>query len=148
MLSTLGWRRWQQGRVPSLLEMLSSFGSAACGCAEPMPGLTCLSAWVWPDYIKRLRYCEYLGKYFCQCCHENTQTVIPSRILRKWDFSKYYVSNFSKDLLSKIWSDPLFNVQAINAALYQKVKALNQVRVRPFPCHLEWGLGEMGGCQL
>ncbi|XP_054241915.1 run domain Beclin-1-interacting and cysteine-rich domain-containing protein [Indicator indicator] len=80
-----------------------------------------------PDYIKRLRYCEYLGKYFCQCCHENTQMVIPSRILRKWDFSKYCVSNFSKDLLSKIWSDPLFNVQDINPALYRKVKSLNQV---------------------
>ncbi|NXP18910.1 RUBIC protein, partial [Scytalopus superciliaris] len=80
-----------------------------------------------PDYIKRLRYCEYLGRYFCQCCHENAQTVIPSRILCKWDFSKYYVSNFSKDLLSKIWSDPLFNVQDINPALYRKVKALNQV---------------------
>ncbi|NXX82798.1 RUBIC protein, partial [Urocolius indicus] len=80
-----------------------------------------------PDYIKRLRYCEYLGKYFCQCCHENAQTIIPSRILRKWDFSKYYVSNFSKDLLSKIWSDPLFNVQDINPALYRKVKSLNQV---------------------
>ncbi|NXW47646.1 RUBIC protein, partial [Nyctiprogne leucopyga] len=80
-----------------------------------------------PDYIKRLRYCEYLGKYFCQCCHENAQTVIPSRILRKWDFSKYYVSNFSKDLLSKIWNDPLFNVQDINPALYRKVKSLNQV---------------------
>ncbi|XP_039343538.1 run domain Beclin-1-interacting and cysteine-rich domain-containing protein isoform X3 [Mauremys reevesii] len=82
-----------------------------------------------PDYIKRLRYCEYLGKYFCQCCHENTQMVIPSRILRKWDFSKYYVSNFSRDLLSKIWSDPLFSVQDLNAALYRKVKALNQVRL-------------------
>ncbi|NXI43602.1 RUBIC protein, partial [Galbula dea] len=80
-----------------------------------------------PDYIKRLQYCEYLGKYFCQCCHENAQMVIPSRILRKWDFSKYYVSNFSKDLLSKIWSDPLFNVQDINPALYRKVKSLNQV---------------------
>ncbi|NXS55202.1 RUBIC protein, partial [Brachypteracias leptosomus] len=80
-----------------------------------------------PDYIKRLRYCEYLGKYFCQCCHENAQMLIPSRILRKWDFSKYYVSNFSKDLLSKIWSDPLFNVQDINPALYRKVKSLNQV---------------------
>ncbi|XP_075572471.1 run domain Beclin-1-interacting and cysteine-rich domain-containing protein isoform X6 [Pelecanus crispus] len=80
-----------------------------------------------PDYIKRLRYCEYLGKYFCQCCHENAQMVIPSRILRKWDFRKYYVSNFSKDLLGKIWSDPLFNVQDINPALYRKVKSLNQV---------------------
>ncbi|XP_041070036.1 run domain Beclin-1-interacting and cysteine-rich domain-containing protein isoform X1 [Carcharodon carcharias] len=82
-----------------------------------------------PDYIKRLRYCEYLGKYFCQCCHENVQSVIPSRILRKWDFSKYYVSNFSKDLLNKIWNDPLFNVQDINHVLYRKVKALDQVHM-------------------
>lgn len=86
---------------------------------------------VFLDYIKRLRYCEYLGKYFCQCCHENAQMVIPSRVLRKWDFSKYYVSNFSKDLLIKIWNDPLFNVQDINSALYRKVKLLNQVWVRP-----------------
>ncbi|KAG8581646.1 hypothetical protein GDO81_007744 [Engystomops pustulosus] len=82
-----------------------------------------------PDYIKRLRYCEYLGKYFCQCCHENAQSVIPGRILRKWDFSKYYVSNFSKDLLTKIWSDPLFNLHDINNAMYKKVKALEQVRL-------------------
>ncbi|XP_039620596.1 run domain Beclin-1-interacting and cysteine-rich domain-containing protein isoform X1 [Polypterus senegalus] len=81
-----------------------------------------------PDYIKRLRYCEYLGKYFCQCCHDNNQSVVPSRILRKWDFSKYYVSNFSKDLLTKIWGDPLFNVEDINSALYRKVKALDQVK--------------------
>ncbi|XP_039225866.1 run domain Beclin-1-interacting and cysteine-rich domain-containing protein isoform X2 [Crotalus tigris] len=81
------------------------------------------------DYIKRMRYCEYLGKYFCQCCHENAQMVIPSRILRKWDFGKYYVSNFSKDLLHKIWNDPLFNMQDVNAALYRKVKPLNQVRL-------------------
>ncbi|XP_043558331.1 run domain Beclin-1-interacting and cysteine-rich domain-containing protein isoform X4 [Chiloscyllium plagiosum] len=80
-----------------------------------------------PDYIKRLRYCEYLGKYFCQCCHENVQSVVPSHILRKWDFSKYYVSNFSKDLLNKIWNDPLFNVQDINSALYRKVKSLDQI---------------------
>lgn len=135
-------------QVPCLLEMLGNVGSPVCGCAEPVPQLISLSAWVWPDYIKRLRYCEYLGKYFCQCCHENAQMVIPSRILRKWDFSKYYVSNFSKDLLSKIWSDPLFNVQDINPALYRKVKSLNQVWVRCFPHLPEWGLGEVSCCSL
>ncbi|XP_032120130.1 run domain Beclin-1-interacting and cysteine-rich domain-containing protein isoform X4 [Sapajus apella] len=82
-----------------------------------------------PDYIKRLRYCEYVGRYFCQCCHENAQMAVPSRVLRKWDFSKYCVSNFSKDLLVKIWNDPLFNVQDINSALYRKAKPLNQVRL-------------------
>lgn len=82
-----------------------------------------------PDYIKRLRYCEYLGRYFCQCCHENAQAVVPGRVLRKWDFSKYYISNFARDLLSKIAGDPLFNLSDINSGLYKKVKALEAVRV-------------------
>ncbi|KAL6108067.1 rubcn [Pungitius sinensis] len=82
-----------------------------------------------PDYIKRMRYCEYLGRYFCQCCHENARAVVPGRVLRKWDFSKYYVSNFARDLLSKIAGDPLFNPSDINSGLYKKVKALEAVRV-------------------
>ncbi|KAG1941973.1 run domain Beclin-1-interacting and cysteine-rich domain-containing protein [Pimephales promelas] len=81
-----------------------------------------------PDYIKRLRYCEYLGRYFCQCCHENAQAVVPGKVLRKWDFSKSYVSNFSRDLLAKISGDPLFNPNDINSGLYKKVKALETVR--------------------
>lgn len=82
------------------------------------------------DYIKRLRYCEYLGRYFCQCCHENAQAVVPGRVLRKWDFSKYCVSNFARDLLSKIAGDPLFDPNDINSGLYKKIKALEAVRVR------------------
>ncbi|CAL8309715.1 unnamed protein product [Lota lota] len=82
-----------------------------------------------PDYIKRLRYCEYLGRYFCQCCHDNAQAVVPGRVLRKWDFGKYYVSNFARDLLSKIAGDPLFNPNDINSGLYKKIKALETVRV-------------------
>uniref|UniRef100_A0A8C5BZI3 Rubicon autophagy regulator n=1 Tax=Gadus morhua TaxID=8049 RepID=A0A8C5BZI3_GADMO len=82
-----------------------------------------------PDYIKRLRYCEYLGRYFCQCCHDNAQAVVPGRVLRKWDFGKYYVSNFARDLLGKIAGDPLFNPNDINSGLYKKIKALEAVRV-------------------
>ncbi|KAL4608186.1 run domain Beclin-1-interacting and cysteine-rich domain-containing protein, partial [Arapaima gigas] len=82
-----------------------------------------------PDYIKRLRYCEYLGRYFCQCCHENAQVVVPGRVLCKWDFSKYPVSNFARDLLGKIAGDPLFNPSDINGGLYRKVKALENVRL-------------------
>ncbi|XP_060797121.1 run domain Beclin-1-interacting and cysteine-rich domain-containing protein isoform X2 [Neoarius graeffei] len=82
-----------------------------------------------PDYIKRLRYCEYLGRYFCQCCHENALVVVPGHVLWKWDFSKYYVSNFARDLLGKIAQDPLFNLNDINSALYKKAKSLEAVRV-------------------
>ena len=79
-------------------------------------------------YMKRYRYCEYLGKYFCPCCHSNDLAYIPGRILRKWDFTKYYVANFSRDLIGRIYDDPLFNIQDINPGLYRKVRVLEQVR--------------------
>ncbi|XP_041114899.1 protein associated with UVRAG as autophagy enhancer-like isoform X2 [Polyodon spathula] len=81
-----------------------------------------------PRYIKKLRYCEYLGKYFCDCCHSNFESVIPGRILMKWDFSKYPVCNFSKQLLDYIWHNPLFNVSCISKSLYTKVKELDKFR--------------------
>ncbi|XP_033866426.2 protein associated with UVRAG as autophagy enhancer-like [Acipenser ruthenus] len=81
-----------------------------------------------PRYIKKLRYCEYLGKYFCDCCHSNFESLIPGRIIMKWDFSKYPVCNFSKQLLDHIWQNPLFNVSCINMSLYTKVKELDKFR--------------------
>ncbi|KAM4796749.1 protein associated with UVRAG as autophagy enhancer [Rhinophrynus dorsalis] len=79
-------------------------------------------------YTNRLRYCEYLGKYFCDCCHSYAESSIPSRILQKWNFSKYYVSNFSKSLVDSIWQSHKFNVQCENTNLYKKVKDLNRVK--------------------
>ncbi|XP_033864223.3 protein associated with UVRAG as autophagy enhancer-like isoform X2 [Acipenser ruthenus] len=81
-----------------------------------------------PRYIKKLRYCEYLGKYFCDCCHSNSESLIPGRVIMKWDFSKYPVCNFSKQLLDHIWQNPLFNVSCINTSLYTKVKELDKFR--------------------
>ncbi|XP_018424935.1 PREDICTED: uncharacterized protein KIAA0226-like homolog [Nanorana parkeri] len=81
-----------------------------------------------PRYTNRLRYCDYLGKYFCDCCHSYTESSIPGRILSKWNFSKYYVSNFAKSIVDTIWDSHQFNVQTENPALYKKVKDLNRVR--------------------
>ncbi|XP_065702461.2 protein associated with UVRAG as autophagy enhancer isoform X1 [Patagioenas fasciata] len=88
------------------------------GCGTPIES----------KYIRRLRYCDYLGKYFCECCHSYAQSSIPARILLKWDFKKYYVCNFSKHLLDSIWHQPLFNVSCINKALYTKSKEMDRVR--------------------
>ncbi|NWH81655.1 RUBCL protein, partial [Piaya cayana] len=88
------------------------------GCGTPIES----------KYIGRLRYCDYLGKYFCECCHNYAQSSIPARILLKWDFKKYYVCNFSKHLLDSIWQHPIFNVSCINKDLYMKSKDLDRVR--------------------
>ncbi|NXL83823.1 RUBCL protein, partial [Alectura lathami] len=88
------------------------------GCGTPIES----------KYVRRLRYCDYLGKYFCACCHSYAQSAIPARILMKWDFKKYYVCNFSKHLLDSVWQQPIFNVSCINKALYTKSKEMDRVR--------------------
>eukprot|EP00062_Callorhinchus_milii_P007454 gi/632949072/ref/XP_007889945.1/ PREDICTED: uncharacterized protein KIAA0226-like homolog isoform X2 [Callorhinchus milii] len=96
--------------------VVAAQNSMCAGCGTPIE----------LKYIKKLRYCEYLGKYFCECCHRNDESPIPSHILTKWDFSKYPVCNFSKQLLQSIWNDPLFNIYCINKALLSKVKELRK----------------------
>ncbi|XP_043434740.1 protein associated with UVRAG as autophagy enhancer isoform X3 [Prionailurus bengalensis] len=88
------------------------------GCGTPIE----------PKFVKRLRYCEYLGKYFCDCCHSYAETCIPARILTLWDFRKYYVSNFSKRLLDGLWHQPVFNLLSVGHSLYAKAKELDRVR--------------------
>ncbi|XP_061426446.1 LOW QUALITY PROTEIN: run domain Beclin-1-interacting and cysteine-rich domain-containing protein-like [Lethenteron reissneri] len=80
------------------------------------------------NYIKRLRYCEYLGKLFCQCCQSGSVAVVPGRLLRRWDASRYPVSNFARELLARIGHDPLYNLMDINPQLYRRVKALTVVQ--------------------
>lgn len=45
-----------------------------------------------PEHSHNFRYCHYLGRYFCTACHSNKSFVVPSRIFKKWDFRKYFLS--------------------------------------------------------
>ncbi|XP_028610116.1 protein RUBCNL-like [Grammomys surdaster] len=88
------------------------------GCGTPIQ----------PKFVKRLRYCEYLGKYFCDSCHSSAESCIPARILMMWDFRKYQVSDFSKWLLDSIWHQPVFNLLGEHHSLYAKAKELERVK--------------------
>ncbi|KAJ1519867.1 hypothetical protein ONE63_004109 [Megalurothrips usitatus] len=81
-----------------------------------------------PSYAHRFRYCEYLGRYFCTGCHSNQSAAIPARVLTKWDFTRYPVSNFSYRLLDSMFMDPLFDVLTHNSGLYRKARALDRCR--------------------
>ncbi|EFX77119.1 hypothetical protein DAPPUDRAFT_54583 [Daphnia pulex] len=80
-----------------------------------------------PEHSHNFRYCHYLGRYFCTACHSNKTFVVPSRIFKKWDFRKYPVSNFSYDLLERMWFDSLFRLGYINPLLYRRCRQLNKV---------------------
>jgi len=78
-------------------------------------------------YSKSFRFCNYLGKYFCTGCHENTLSVIPSRVIQDWDFKRYPVSNFSVDLLNSMYSEHIFNIRDLNPDSIRKVEKLKAV---------------------
>ncbi|XP_035739254.1 run domain Beclin-1-interacting and cysteine-rich domain-containing protein-like isoform X2 [Vespa mandarinia] len=71
-------------------------------------------------YANKFRYCEYLGRYFCTGCHTNQVTLIPGKILSKWDFNR---------LLDQMMLDPLFQIQDLNASLYRRIKQLERTRI-------------------
>ncbi|XP_073068731.1 protein associated with UVRAG as autophagy enhancer [Manis javanica] len=98
--------------------MVAAQNFLCAGCGTPIE----------PKFVKRLRYCEYLGKYFCDCCHSYSESCVPARILKNWDFRKYYVSNFSKRLLDGIWHQPIVNLQSISHSVYAKAKELDRVK--------------------
>lgn len=77
---------------------------------------------------KRMSYCEYLGKYFCRFCHENKITIIPGRILHKWDFHGYRVCNLAFGFIQQLFDEPLFDVQAVNPRLYARSGSLDECR--------------------
>ncbi|XP_053352589.1 protein associated with UVRAG as autophagy enhancer [Clarias gariepinus] len=81
-----------------------------------------------PRYMKRLRYCDYLGKYFCDGCHGGGEAIIPARVLNHWDFGRYPVCQFSKQLLESIWEKPLFKVTNVAKNLYSQAKELQKFR--------------------
>ncbi|XP_059171360.1 run domain Beclin-1-interacting and cysteine-rich domain-containing protein-like [Physella acuta] len=95
-----------------------------------------------PALMKRYKYCEYLGKYFCQCCHTGETSIIPGHVLERWHFNRYPVATFSYTLLEKMWAEPLFHVDTINPSLYRRVRGLENIReCRQQLVHLQSLLG-------
>lgn len=37
-------------------------------------------------YTRRMRYCDYYGRLFCQRCHRGAKMRIPARVIYQWNF--------------------------------------------------------------
>ena len=70
---------------------------------------------------------HYTGKYWCQyTCHSKLKSIIPARILWKWDFKQYPVSNFSFNSIQSMKQHRLIDVSSFNH-LYRKSRSLNRI---------------------
>ncbi len=55
--------------------------------------------------------------------------MIPGRVLNNWDFARYPVCHFSRQLLDSIWQQPLFKLTSVAKNLYSQAKELQRFRV-------------------
>lgn len=92
---------------------------------------------IWIETNRKLTFVFVFqsDKYYCKICHSNKQTSLPGYMILKWDFSpKHYVSNFAFNYLSRIRSEPIFNLGDLNQNLFRKSRTLKQVDI------LRWSL--------
>ncbi|VDM42116.1 unnamed protein product [Toxocara canis] len=80
-------------------------------------------------YARRMRYCDYYGKLFCQRCHQGAKMRIPARIIHQWNFREYPVSDIAQRFLLDNYSQPVINASAVDAGFYLRVRRLRQMRI-------------------
>ncbi|KAJ1353022.1 hypothetical protein KIN20_009562 [Parelaphostrongylus tenuis] len=79
------------------------------------------------EYIKRVKYCEYYGKVFCQCCHQGSKSTIPARILHTWNFNEYPVSDIASHFLHEVHDVPAIHILHVAPRIVEKVRVLKHV---------------------
>ena len=78
--------------------------------------------------LRRPRYCEYTGLYYCHACHSNKECLVPARVLQRFDTQLYRVCDAAAEFLESINQEPLFDLSAINPKLYSKAKTLQRIK--------------------
>ena len=72
------------------------------------------------DNVKTFNFCEYFCKYFCRCCHINSQSFIPAKIIFQSDFAVTYgVSKKAKSFLDNIYTEPVIGLERLNPSLFE-----------------------------
>lgn len=79
--------------------------------------------------LKKANYCNYTCLYYCDSCHKNEKSVIPSKLVLNWDRNEYTVAILPKKYLDKCQSKPLINLNVLNPNLYEKITILDQIKV-------------------
>ncbi|XP_059811676.1 pleckstrin homology domain-containing family M member 1 isoform X1 [Hypanus sabinus] len=78
--------------------------------------------------FSKAKVCAYSGLYYCEMCHQDVETIIPSRVIHNWDLTKQRVSNVAAKFLQQIQNEPFIDLDAVNGSLYQYVERMAQTR--------------------
>ncbi|XP_068775069.1 pleckstrin homology domain-containing family M member 1 isoform X2 [Struthio camelus] len=73
------------------------------------------------------KLCAFSGLYYCDSCHQDDETVIPSRLIHNWDLTKRGVCRQALKFLTQICNQPLINLKLVNESLYDHVERMSRI---------------------
>ncbi|CAM9806185.1 unnamed protein product [Bubo scandiacus] len=74
------------------------------------------------------KLCAFSGLYYCDSCHRDEETVIPSRLIHNWDLTKRGVCRQALKFLTQIRNQPLIDLKLVNESLYEHVERMGRIR--------------------
>ncbi|NXR40672.1 PKHM1 protein, partial [Zosterops hypoxanthus] len=75
----------------------------------------------------RPKLCAFSGLYYCDSCHRDEETVIPSRLIHNWDLTKRGVCKQALKFLTQIQNQPLIDLRLVNESLYEHVERMGRI---------------------
>ncbi|XP_054032601.1 pleckstrin homology domain-containing family M member 1 [Dryobates pubescens] len=74
------------------------------------------------------KLCAFSGLYYCDSCHRDEETVIPSRLIHNWDLAKRGVCRQALKFLTQIHHQPLIDLKLVNESLYDHVETMRRIQ--------------------
>ncbi|KAK2512552.1 Plekhm1 [Columba guinea] len=78
--------------------------------------------------LGKAKLCAFSGLYYCDSCHRDEETVIPSRLIHNWDLAKRGVCRQALKFLTQIRNQPLIDLKLVNESLYDHVERMGRIR--------------------
>ncbi|XP_070583555.1 pleckstrin homology domain-containing family M member 1 isoform X2 [Erythrolamprus reginae] len=78
-------------------------------------------------FFMKPKLCSFTGLYYCDNCHQDEESVIPSRLIHNWDLSRYPICCQALKFLTKIQNQPLIDLKLVNDTLYDHVEQMKHI---------------------
>ncbi|XP_068119881.1 pleckstrin homology domain-containing family M member 1 [Hyperolius riggenbachi] len=72
----------------------------------------------------KAKYCSFSALYYCDLCHQDERSAIPSRIVHNWDATERPVSRQALNFLKTVQNEPLFHLKYLNEGLYEHTEMM------------------------
>lgn len=65
----------------------------------------------------KIYWCSYLARYVCKDCISDEYSIIPAFVLKSWDFNKYSISKFGRDIIKQWENKPIIHIKSKNEVI-------------------------------